>query len=81
MNNFVVINFGKYFIFTKEKFYSKLNKNLDVIKVVESVNNFLTTPDELEKCAEMILSSSSDNCICHYNVKILNIFCFRIALD
>ena len=81
VNNFVIINLGKYFKSTKEKFYSKLNKKPDVIKVIESLYNFLKTPDELEKCAERTLSSSSDNFICHYNVKILNIFCSRIATD
>ena len=32
---------------------------------------FLTTPDEREKYLQ---SDSSDNCIHHYNVEILNIF-------
>ena len=35
---------------------------------------FLTTPVELGKCVELMQSSSSDNCIYHYNVKILNLF-------
>ena len=32
---------------------------------------FLTTPDEVEKYVE---SNSSDNCVHHYNVEILNLF-------
>ena len=47
VNNFVFINFGKYFKSTKGKFYCKLNKKPDLTKVVESLYNFLTTPDEL----------------------------------
>ena len=30
----------------------------------------LTTPDEIEKYAKMMQSSSSDNCIHHYNTEI-----------
>ena len=32
---------------------------------------FLTTPDEVEKYVQ---SNSSDNCVHHYNVEILNLF-------
>ena len=53
--------------------YSKLNGEQNLRKFVESIYIFLTTP-ELEKYAEMKQSSSSDNCVCYYNVKILNIF-------
>ena len=34
---------------------------------------FLATPDDVEKYVEMIQSSTSDNCICHFNIKILNL--------
>ena len=34
---------------------------------------FLTTPDEVEKYAKMMQSSSSDNCVHRYNVEILDI--------
>ena len=35
--------------------------------------------DEVEKYAKMMQSNSSDNCLCHYNVALLNHF--RIATD
>ena len=34
---------------------------------------FPTTPDEVENCAEMIQSNSSDNCVHNYNIEILNV--------
>ena len=37
----------------------------------ESIYIFVTTPDEAEKYAQ---SNSSDKCIHHYNVQILNLF-------
>ena len=37
----------------------------------EQNNTFLTTPDEAEN---YVKSKSSDNCIHHYNVKILSLF-------
>ena len=40
-------------------------------KVIELLNIFITTPHEVEKYVEI---TSSDNCICHYNVKILDLF-------
>lgn len=36
--------------------------------------NFVAITDEAKKYAEMMRSSSSDNCMWHYNVKILNLF-------
>ena len=39
---------------------------------------FLTTPDEREKYLQ---SDSSDNCIHHYNVEILNIFDPELQLN
>ena len=44
-----------------------LNKEQNLRKVTKSLYNLLTTPDEVQ-------SNSSDNCIHHYNVRILNLF-------
>ena len=44
-----------------------LNKEQNLGKVTKSLYNLLTTPDEVQ-------SNSSDNCIHHYNVRILNLF-------
>ena len=43
-----------------------LNKEQNLRKVAKPLYN-LTTPDEVQ-------SNSSDNCIHHYNVRILNLF-------
>ena len=43
-------------------------------RVTKLICIFLTTPDEVEKYAEIMQSHSSHNCIHHYNVDILNIF-------
>ena len=66
--------------------YSKdwwLFKNLDwwritgfcshnfLLKVAKSLYVYQTTPDEVQKYVQL---NSSDNCIHHYNVEILNIF-------
>ena len=48
------------------------NKILE--KTAESLYIFLTTSDEVEKYFEMMQSSSFDNCICHFDIKILNFF-------
>ena len=74
VKDFVVIKFGDYFKSTKEKLYSKLNEEQNLRKIVESLYIFLTTPNEVEKYVEMMQSSSSENCICHFNIKILNLF-------
>ena len=63
INDFVVINFSKYFKSMKEKQHLR--------KIAKSLYIFLTTPDEVEKHVQ---SNSSDNCIHHYNVEILNLF-------
>ena len=70
----VIINFGEYFKSMKEKLNSKLSEEQNLRKVAESTKIFLTIPDEVEKYLEMMQSSSSDNCKCHFNVKILNLF-------
>ena len=41
---------------------------------------FLVTPDEAEKYAKMMQSNSSDNCVHHYNIKVLNIFDLELQL-
>ena len=41
---------------------------------------FLVTPDEVEKYAKMMQSNSSDNCVHHYNIKVLNIFDLELQL-
>ena len=42
-----------------------------MLKVAKSLYVYQTTPDEVEKYVQL---NSSDNCIHHYNVEILNIF-------
>ena len=71
VKDFVVINFGKYFKSSKENLCSKLSEAQNLRKVFELLYIFLTTPAEVEKDAEMMQSSSSDNCIYHCNVKVL----------
>ena len=74
VKDFVVINFYEYFKSLREKLHSKLSEGQNLRKVAESLYIFLTTHDEVERYVEMMQSSSSDNCICHYNIKILNLF-------
>ena len=74
MKDFVVINSGEYFKSTREKLYSKLSRKQNLRKVVESLYIFATTPNEVEKYFEMMQSNSSDNCVHHYNVEVLNLF-------
>ena len=71
VKDFVTVNFSEYFKSTKEKLYSKLNEEQNIRKVAKSLYIFLTTPDEVEKYVQ---SNSSDNCVHHYNVEILNLF-------
>ena len=58
----------------KKKLSFKLNEEQNLRKVADSLYVFLTTPDEGEKYVKMIQSSSSDNCVYCYNIKILNLF-------
>ena len=46
----------------------------NVRKVAKSLYLFLTKPDEVEDYVEIMQSNSSDNCMHHYKVEILNIF-------
>ena len=74
VKDFVAINFGEYFKFIREKLYRKLSEEQNLRKVAESLYIFLIRPDEVEKYVEMIQSSSSENCSCHSNIRILNLF-------
>ena len=62
---FVAINIIEYIKFIKEE------KSLR--KIAKWLYNFLKTPDEVQ-------SNSSDNCIHHYNVEILNLFDTELQL-
>ena len=55
--DFVAINFSEYFKLIEEQYLRK---------VAKSLSTFLTTTDEVQ-------SNSSDNCIHHYSVEILNL--------
>ena len=54
--------------------FSKLKQEQNLRNVAKSFYIFLTTPDEVEKYAKMIESNSSDKCVHHYIVEILNLF-------
>ena len=54
--------------------YSKLCEEQNISKAAKSFHVFLKTPVEIQKYVEMTQSNSSDNCIHHYNVKILYLF-------
>ena len=58
----------------KEKLYSKLYEEQNIRNVVQLLDIFLTTPDEVEKYVKMMQSNSSDNCVYRYNIKFLNLF-------
>ena len=59
VKDFVAINFSEYF--------KSIEEEQNFRKIAKLLYIFLTTPDEVEL-------NSSDNCINHYNVKILNLF-------
>ena len=63
VKDFVAINFSEYF--------KSIREEQNLRKVAKSLYIFLTTPDEVEKYVQ---SNSSDNCVHHYNVEILNLF-------
>ena len=58
VKDFVAINFSEYF--------KSIREEQNLRKVAKSLYIILTTPDRVQ-------SSSSDNCIHHYNVEILNL--------
>ena len=61
VKDFVIMNSGEYFKYTREKLYSNLSEEKNLRKVVGSFFVFPATPDEIEKYFEMMQSSSSDN--------------------
>ena len=61
VKDFVVISFNEYF--------KSIREEQNLRKVAKS--NFLTTTDEVEKYVQ---PNSSDNCVYHYNVEVLNLF-------
>ena len=63
MKDFVAINFSGYF--------KSISQEQHFIKAAKSLYIFLATPEGLEKHVQ---PNSSDNCINHYNVDILNLF-------
>ena len=54
----------------KEKLYLKFAEEQNIRKVNESLNIFVTTPDEVEKYGKMMQSYSYDNCVHCYNIKV-----------
>ena len=71
--DFVAIKFSEYFKSTREKLYSKISEEQNIRKVAKSLYIDLTTPDEVEKCAKMMQSNSSNNCVHPYNSMVLNL--------
>ena len=67
--DFVVINFSEYF--------KSIREEQNLRKFGKSSYLFLTAPDEVERYVQ---SNSSDNCIHHYNVEIMNIFDLELQL-
>ena len=63
VKDFVVINVSEYF--------KSLREEQNLRKVAKFLYIFLITSDKIEKYVQL---KSSDNCIHHYNVEILNIF-------
>ena len=63
VKDFVAINFNEYF--------KSISEEQNFRKVAKLLYISLTIPDEVENYVQ---SNSSDNCIDHYNVKILNLF-------
>ena len=48
VEDFVVINFDKYFKSVRDKLYSQLREKQNLRNIVESLFIFLTTPDKVE---------------------------------
>ena len=63
VNDFVTINFSEYF--------KSISEQQNLRKAAKLLYICLTTPDVVEKYVQ---SNSSENCIHHYNVEILNLF-------
>ena len=73
VKDLVAINFSEYFISTKEKLYSKLNKTQYLSKVAKSLYISLKTLNEGQ-------SNSYDNFMHLYNVEILNLLVLELQL-
>ena len=69
VNDFVVINFSEYLKLIREE--------QNVRKNAKSLYIFLTTPYKVEKYVQ---SNRSENCVHHYNVKILTLFDAELQL-
>ena len=54
--------------------YSQQNEEKYLRKIAKLLCLILTTRDEVEKYAQMMQSHSSDYCVRHYNIDILNLF-------
>ena len=80
VKDFVVMNFSEYFKSTRQKLYSKLNKEQNLRKVTKSLFIFLAAPDEVEKYAKMIQSNSSDTSVNRHNIKNFNLFDLELQL-
>ena len=63
VKDFVVINFSECFKSTREQLHSRLSEKESLRKMAESLYNFLTTLDEVEKYVEILRSNSSDHLI------------------
>ena len=63
VKDFLAMNFSEYFILIREE--SNLRKVSKLLYIL------LTAPDKVEK---RVQSNSSDSCIHHYNIEVLNIF-------
>ena len=59
--------------FVAISFSESIKEEQNLRKVAKSLYFFLTTSDEVQ-------SNSSDNCIHHYNVKVLNLFDSELQL-
>ena len=66
--------FDESFKFLRKKLYSKLSEEQNLRRLDESFYIFLATPDKVGNYVEMMQSGSSDNCQCHCNIKVLNLF-------
>ena len=66
VKDLVAMNFSEYFESTKI-LYSELREKQNLREFAEQLYIFPTAPDEVEKY-------SSDNCVHHYNIEILNLF-------
>ena len=72
--NCVVINFSKHFKSTREKLNSILSEQRNLRKVGKLLYIFLTTPDAVEKCVELMQLNAPDNYVHRNNFEILNLF-------